>query len=179
MVNRVAWLSASDKLHELSREITTVRITNHTKCGCKCAIKATDCNNRTERYNENTCRCECKSRSKLCPFNFKWDPLECQCKCNLQSSHRCNKRYQFDEKLCRCVCSGKKCKMASKVRDPKDCRCKCPRLVCPRGMQHDRRTCQCIGNRRRSILWCLKLQGCEKYPRGFPSQRLDKQMIHV
>ena len=146
VVNKVAWSSPLDKLHELSREMTAVRVTNHTKCGCLCAMTPADCDNRTERYNKDTCRCECKPRGVPCLFNFIWNPEKCQCTCNLKIKHRCRKRYEFDEKLCGCVCSSKRCKMAIKIRDPRDCRCKCPPMErCPTGMDYDRQRCECIG----------------------------------
>ena len=150
VVTKVAWSSASDKLSEISREFSSVPVTNHTKCGCLCASTPADCNNRTERFSKETCRCECKTKGVLCPFNFLWNPEKCQCTCNPKAQQRCNKRYQFDEKLCRCTCSTRPCKMAIKVRDPKNCRCKCPRRKCSPGMRYDLHTCTCrrIDNRR-------------------------------
>lgn len=152
LVSKLTWSSSSDKLSDISNEITTVRMTNHTQCGCQCIVKPSDCNNRTEEYSEENCRCECKARGMPCPFNFEWNPDECQCTCNptAESMARCNKRYQFDKKLCRCVCSTKPCKMAVKIRDPRDCRCKCPRKSCPIGMNYDLRTCTCISRVRRN-----------------------------
>lgn len=147
LVSKVTWSTASDKLSELGKEIRVVRVTNHTKCGCLCAVKPADCNNRTQVYSEVNCRCECKSRGVLCPFNFRWNPEKCQCTCNPSVQIKCNKRYQFDDKLCRCVCSAKACKMAIKQRDPRDCRCKCPPLKCPAGMEYDLRTCMCVSGR--------------------------------
>ena len=154
LVSKVSWSSASDKLDELSKEVTLVRVTNHTKCGCLCEVKPADCDNRTHVYSNESCRCECKPQGVACPINFRWNPEKCQCVCDpTKIQHMCTKRYQFDDKKCRCVCSRKSCKVKRKIRDPRDCRCKCPLQRCISGEKYDLRTCTCQwrGSRRERL----------------------------
>lgn len=162
LVSKVSWSSASDKLDELSQEIVSVRVTNHTKCGCLCEVKPADCDNRTQVHSSENCRCECKAQGATCPINFQWNPEKCQCVCdptNIQ--HMCTKRYQFDDKKCGCVCSSKSCKVKRKIRDPKDCRCKCPAKICLSEERYDLRTCTCVWrgerlrrtHRKRRLMW--------------------------
>lgn len=147
VVTRVAWSSAKAELEDISKELTAVRMTNHTRCSCQCKVKPTDCDNRTQVYSEEDCSCQCKKRNMLCPLNFRWDPVKCQCLCDPSKvASKCTKRFQLDEKTCRCTCSTKPCKQDMKVRDPRTCFCKCPRIDCPRGLKLDRRTCECIGS---------------------------------
>lgn len=144
-MSKVSWSSASAKLNDISNEYAAVRMTNHSSCSCQCMVKPTDCDNRTQRYSKENCRCDCIAREMPCPFNYRWDPIKCQCTCNPTDAGRalCTKRFRFDEKLCRCACSSKRCKQAGKVRDPKTCRCRCPRIKCPDGMRQNLRSCNC------------------------------------
>lgn len=145
VVSKMSWSSSTDKLKDMSNEFTVVNVTNHTDCSCQCAIKPTDCDNETQRYSKEHCSCQCIKPRAPCPFNNQWDPVKCQCVCNPANKFACRKRLEFNEKLCACTCSTKPCKMDLKVRDPRSCRCRCPRLRCPVGMVYDQRSCTCRG----------------------------------
>ena len=145
MVFRVAWTSSTDQLSDVAGDLVGVRMTNHTKCGCQCVTKPTDCDNKTQHYSRENCRCECKPQQVRCPFNHRWDPIKCECRCNPSSKAICGKRREFDDNRCACVCSSKSCRH-NKVRDLTDCRCKCLHRKCSPGMIYDRRTCTCKGN---------------------------------
>lgn len=143
LASKVTWSSGNS--NELEPQVAFLRVTNHTKCGCLCAVKPAECDNRTQSYSKENCRCECKPIQHSCPIRFQWNPEKCQCVCHPSENQKiCSKRLQFDDKRCKCVCSSRPCKMKTKIRDPKDCRCKCPRFPkCPPGTVRDARTCNC------------------------------------
>lgn len=149
LVSKTSWSSSSDRLDETSNEITPVRMTNHSSCSCQCKVKPSDCDNRTQRYSKENCRCDCIRGFMPCPRNHRWDPIKCQCICSPSNAVRaeCTKRVEFDMESCRCTCSKKRCKNRAKVRDPKTCRCKCPR--CPLGLKEDPQSCACTRAYRR------------------------------
>ena len=149
LVSKTSWSSSSDRLDETSNEITPVRMTNHSSCSCQCKVKPSDCDNRTQRYSKENCRCDCVRGFMPCPRNHRWDPIKCQCICSPSNAVRaeCTKRVEFDMESCRCTCSKKRCKNRAKVRDPKTCRCKCPR--CPFGLKEDPQSCACTRAYRR------------------------------
>lgn len=149
LVSKTSWSSSSDRLNETSNEITPVRMTNHSSCSCQCKVKPSDCDNRTQRYSKENCRCDCIRGFMPCRRNYRWDPIKCQCICSPSNAVRaeCTKRVEFDMESCRCTCSKKRCKNRAKVRDPKTCRCKCPR--CPFGLKEDPQSCACTRAYRR------------------------------
>ena len=50
---------------------------------CECKFGANVCNNK-QRWNKNTCRCECKKLiDKGVPgYGFIWNPSNCKCECH-------------------------------------------------------------------------------------------------
>lgn len=145
LASKVTWSSGSQNSNELEPDVAFLPVTNHTKCGCPCAVKPAECDNRTQVYSKENCRCECKLIQPSCPIRFQWNPEKCQCVCHPSENQKiCSKRLQFDDKRCKCVCSSRRCKMKTKIRDPRDCRCKCPRFPkCPPGTVRDAQTCNC------------------------------------
>lgn len=145
LASKVTWSSGSRNSNELEPDVAFLPVTNHTKCGCPCAVKPAECDNRTQVYSKENCRCECKLIQPSCPIRFQWNPEKCQCVCHPSENQKiCSKRLQFDDKRCKCVCSSRRCKMKTKIRDPRDCRCKCPRFPkCPPGTVRDAQTCNC------------------------------------
>ncbi|XP_022781318.1 balbiani ring protein 3-like isoform X2 [Stylophora pistillata] len=144
LVSKTSWSSSSDRLNETSYDIAAVRMTNHSSCSCQCKVKPSDCDNRTQSYSKEHCRCDCRKRFMRCPQNYRWDPIKCQCTCSPSNAvlAECTKRVEFDMETCRCTCSKKRCKPRAKVRDPKTCRCKCPKCPQPR-MRQNLQSCTC------------------------------------
>ena len=52
-------------------------------CKCICRLTASVCSNR-KRFNEDTCRCECKELidKGICDKGFIWNPITCACECD-------------------------------------------------------------------------------------------------
>ena len=55
----------------------------HETCMCLCRLTASVCNNK-QRFNEDTCRCECKELldKGICDKAFIWNLITCQCECD-------------------------------------------------------------------------------------------------
>ena len=56
---------------------------NHTRCGCKCLTKKSDCNLKYQRWDGFSCECQClhKNSPPSCPNGTRWNSKDCQCEC--------------------------------------------------------------------------------------------------
>ncbi|XP_055953735.1 balbiani ring protein 3-like [Argiope bruennichi] len=98
-------LVLTDKGPDVVPECSTAEVEKHLKCGCACAIKEEDCNEK-QVYNPAKCRCECKNTDeieKCYHLRNHWDPANCQCVCPPDISQICSTGYYFHKELCRCV----------------------------------------------------------------------------
>ena len=140
----VSWSSSSVRQDDLHRAPLLVKMLNHTKCGCKCITKPSECNPATHRFSEEMCRCECKEKNPRCPSYHVWDPIECKCVCNAPRDVYCPRRFVWNQEKCSCVCKNTRCR-AYKVRNHRNCRCYCSKKLppCGQGFVRNRRDCKC------------------------------------
>lgn len=140
----VSWNSPSDSKDQLFNANRIIPMANHTRCGCRCIAKPSDCDPSTQVFSQDNCRCECRAKSRPCPSYHRWDRIRCKCVCHPPSYITCPRRFQWSPEKCKCVCKTSACR-ANKVRNQKNCRCYCPRFpICPLGFRKNRRTCKCI-----------------------------------
>ncbi|EDO47017.1 predicted protein [Nematostella vectensis] len=148
LVFSVSWTadqSSSGSRPRWYRNPILVPMTNHTRCGCQCVIKPSQCNPQTQTFSRENCRCECKPQTSPCPRHFQWDQIRCKCVCNPYHIPRCPSRQEWHSDVCKCGCKRGGCKMKTKVRNPHTCRCVCPpnQPRCLSGWKRDRRDCEC------------------------------------
>ena len=55
----------------------------HETCKYICRLDVIVCNKK-QRWNKNTCRCECKELidEVVCDKGFFWNPSNCECECD-------------------------------------------------------------------------------------------------
>jgi hypothetical protein len=60
-----------------------IQLEAHTACDCSCRVLAADCNNRTQRYDADSCSCRCinESLSGSCQAPKHWSQQLCACVC--------------------------------------------------------------------------------------------------
>lgn len=62
-------------------KVKQVTLLVHTRCGCECVSKPSDCT-KTQIYHNNSCTCLCRYLSFPCPVGFIWSRRQCACICN-------------------------------------------------------------------------------------------------
>ena len=82
-----------------------ITVYNHTKCGCACRTRKSDCDTKTQDYSKNTCKCECKQAlSNSCNTSIQtFNDKTCQCDCHSAPRH-CDRRNneEWNPNICRC-----------------------------------------------------------------------------
>lgn len=134
----------------LDRNIT---VYNHTKCGCACRIRRSDCNKTIHEYSSQLCACKCNETLKnSCNTNIQWlNPETCACECNSAPKHcdTYNKNEEWNAKICACDCKAKiknRCNRKGKVLNKSKCECECPTPLptCPIGTSFLKYNCTCV-----------------------------------
>lgn len=144
----------------IERNIT---VYNHTKCGCACRIRSSDCNKTIHEYDSQLCTCKCK-KTLINSCNTKiqsFYPNTCACECNSAPKH-CdtnNKNEEWNAKICACDCKEKikkRCSRKGKVLNKSKCECECPTPLptCPSGTSFLKYNCTCVGNTFVNVKWC-------------------------
>jgi len=133
--------------------IKDITVYNHTKCGCACRTRKSDCNTAVHDYLNGTCECKCKQAlSKSCNTSIQWfNDKTCQCECNSAPKH-CDSRNNNEEwnrDICDCDCREKikdRCNRKGKVLNKSKCECECPKPLpaCPAGTSFLKYNCTCI-----------------------------------
>ena len=132
--------------------IKNITVYNHTKCGCACRTRLSDCDTRVHDYSEETCECNCNQtlrnscNASIHTFNDK----TCQCEC-ISAQRLCDSRNNNEEwnpDICDCDCKQKikdRCIRKGKVLNKSKCECECPPLQrCPVGTSFLKYNCTCI-----------------------------------
>ena len=67
--------------------------------GLKSRLDASVCNNK-QRWNDDTCRCECKELidKGVCDKRYAWNPSNCKCECGKS----CDVGEYLDYENCKC-----------------------------------------------------------------------------
>ncbi|XP_068679713.1 uncharacterized protein [Montipora foliosa] len=111
---------------------TELRVMNHTTCGPACKTKPTECLQKVQIWNPDTCACECLYGVRSPPEHiiprkngFRWNPNSCRYECSRIDA--CPAQKEWDPDKCSCVCSRfykRKCYLQGKDMDDSSCNCK-------------------------------------------------------
>jgi len=136
-----------------SHSIKTITVYNHTKCGCACRTRKSDCDTKIHDYFNGTCECKCKQAlSKSCNTSLQWfNDKTCTCECNGAPKH-CdgrNNNEEWNPDTCDCDCKKKiknRCNRKGKVLNESKCECECqkPLPTCPTGTSFLKYNCTCV-----------------------------------
>ena len=136
-----------------SHSIKTITVYNHTKCGCACRTRKSDCDTKIHDYFNGTCECKCKQAlSKSCNTSLQWfNDKTCTCECNGAPKH-CdgrNNNEEWNPDTCDCDCKKKiknRCNRKGKVLNESKCECECPKPLqaCPTGTSFLKYNCTCV-----------------------------------
>ena len=91
-------LLSNDEL--VSLDVVAIQLVSDTSCQCGCRVVASDCDNRTHRYDTESCTCRCldQSAATSCVAPRHWDPLRCLCACS--AVLRCHDDELFNHTSC-------------------------------------------------------------------------------
>jgi len=80
-VLKMKFIPETDELQPLGEVI--IQMEAHSACDCECRVKATDCNNRTQHYDADSCSCRCinESLADTCQLPKHWSQQQCACVC--------------------------------------------------------------------------------------------------
>ncbi|XP_057306391.1 vascular endothelial growth factor D-like [Hydractinia symbiolongicarpus] len=114
--------------NELEQRNETIKLENHTSCGCECYYDKSVCSS-TQTWDTQQCKCLCNpSVTGQCGENYRWNPNLCQCQCDLQ----CTRKQDFNSTDCSCTCKQKffqRCNKRNKLVRESDCRCFIPETL--------------------------------------------------
>ncbi|EDO39428.1 predicted protein [Nematostella vectensis] len=105
----------------------TIMAVNHTKCGCQCVAKPSDCDPEVQVWEPNNCLCKCRyadTQPKKCPEGHRWSASSCSCMCD-KAPEVCPVGKYWSQRSCGCVCSAHvvgACNQHGKVTNS-DCEC--------------------------------------------------------
>jgi hypothetical protein len=93
-------IGSGDNL-QMSGEVT-IQLESHSACDCECSVKPSDCDNRTQIYDAESCSCRClnESSAAACRAPKYWDPHRCICIC--QNILNCLDDEYFNFGTCTC-----------------------------------------------------------------------------
>ena len=130
----------------------TITVYNHTKCGCACRTRESDCNVTIHDYSNAACECKCKQALNSCNTSIQsFNDKTCMCECNNAPKH-CdgrNNNEEWNPDICDCDCKQKikdRCIRKGKVLKESECECECPKPLqtCPAGTFFLKYNCTCI-----------------------------------
>lgn len=132
--------------------IQNITVYNHTKCGCACMTRKSDCNETIQDYNPSLCKCECKpGRKSSCNITtHTWNPKKCECLCKTaQRICDLTENHEWNPDICNCDCTKRvkdRCKRKGKVLNKVTCGCECPTPLpsCPTGTKFVKFNCTCV-----------------------------------
>jgi len=114
-------------------EATEVTVLNHTSCAARCTANASKCESKIQRWNDQSCKCECLYQSSPPPNNvikrkegFRWNTHRCRYECDRPPAV-CPAKKIWSEEQCSCVCHSYymlDCMEDDKYMDPQTCQCK-------------------------------------------------------
>ena len=107
--------------------VGSVKVYNHTKCGCDCIKKESDCDLAKHVWNKDSCSCLCKHDGSLqCDMQiYRWNTATCECDCINPPTH-CEYKKAWDQKKCGCYCKQVyqgNCQSQNMNIDPNTCNC--------------------------------------------------------
>lgn len=135
-----------------SHYFKNITVYNHTKCGCACMKRKSDCNVTIHDYKSNTCSCECKQdKGSSCnPATQNWDRNKCKCTCK-SAAKICDQttNHVWNKDICDCDCKQKvkdRCARKGKVLNKNKCECECPSSLptCAPGTKFLKYNCTCV-----------------------------------
>lgn len=105
-----------------------VLVRNHTSCGSACKANPTECRDQVQRWNEETCSCECLYSDRDPPQKkdgFRWNRQTCRYECS--GIGNCPAKKVWNKEKCSCVCSSfsnMTCSLYGQIMDDTTCQCK-------------------------------------------------------
>ena len=134
-----------------STTLKNVTVYNHTKCGCACRTRKSDCNEKFHSYSVDTCTCDC-IKTASCNTSKHWfNNNTCLCECKSASRHcdKHNTNMEWNKDSCECDCKKKikdRCIRKGKILKKPACTCECPTPLpqCPYGTSFLKYNCTCV-----------------------------------
>lgn len=125
---------------------------NHTKCGCACKTRKSDCDKNIHVYSSRSCSCECKQGlRKSCNSAIQtYNRVTCKCECKSAPKHcDSNSNQEWNPNICDCDCSQRvkdRCVRKGKALNKSTCECECPKPLptCPVGTTFLKYNCTCV-----------------------------------
>lgn len=116
----------------VTNKFEDVIVYNHTSCGTECNASPSKCNFLVQKWNEETCECECLFNDSPPPEHvmprkdgFRWNKERCRYECSRRNT-ACSHKKKWNEEECSCVCNRFYkyiCDSTNKQMNPDTCEC--------------------------------------------------------